>query len=60
MNGGTIKTKTMKTLVKNSMLGLMIGGTLVAIVAGVAGMGNEALSGGILLGCAGVIKSLIS
>lgn len=50
----------MKTLVKNSMLGLMIGGTLVAIVAGVAGMGNEALSGGILLGCAGIIKSLIA
>ena len=49
----------MKTLVRNSMLGLMIGGVLVAIVAGVAGMGNEALNGGLLLFCAGIVKSLI-
>ena len=42
------------------MFGLMIGGTLVAIVAGIASMNNEALQGGALVLSCGIIKALIS
>lgn len=50
----------MKTLIKNSTTGLMIGAGLVIVICAIAQMGREAAYGAMLLiGCA-IVKSIIS
>lgn len=48
----------MKTLIKNSATGLMIGAGAVCIICALAQMGSEASAGAMLLIVSGVIKSL--
>lgn len=51
----------MKTLIKNTSLGLMIGGALVILVAGIIGLNDStAENGALLLIGAAIIKTIVS
>lgn len=48
----------MKTLIKNSAIGLMIGSGAVCLICALIGMGGEAASGALLLIVSAIVKSL--